>query len=135
MTRPSQRQTEELLLRLAEFGNVVSEALSELTEGDIVSNVSIVTLCVLDLEGPQRPTDIQERTRLSSGGVTKLVDRLQEAGLVTRAYGTVPGDNRGVLVSISDRGRRLVSDFSDVLTARLEDTQVLLKEIDRLLPT
>lgn len=135
MTRPSQRQTEELLLRLAEFGNVVSEALSELTEGDIVSNVSIVTLCVLDLEGPQRPTDIQDRTRLSSGGVTKLVDRLQEAGLVTRAYGTVPGDNRGVLVSISDRGRRLVSDFSDVLTARLEDTQVLLKEIDRLLPT
>lgn len=135
MTRPSQRQTEELLLRLAEFGNVVSEALSELTEGDIVSNVSIVTLCVLDLEGPQRPTDIQERTRLSSGGVTKLVDRLQEAGLVTRAYGTVPGDNRGVLVSISDRGRRLVSDFSEVLTARLEDTQVLLKEIDRLLPT
>lgn len=135
MTRPSQRQTEELLLRLAEFGNVVSEALSELTEGDIVSNVSIVTLCVLDLEGPQRPTDIQDRTRLSSGGVTKLVDRLQEAGLVTRAYGTVPGDNRGVLVSISDRGRRLVSDFSEVLTARLEDTQVLLKEIDRLLPT
>jgi hypothetical protein len=39
---------------------------------------------------------LQELTGLSSGGVSKLLDRMEGAGVVKRAYGGVPGDNRGV---------------------------------------
>ena len=43
---------------------------------------------------------------LSSGGTTARLDRLERAGLVERSPD--PGDRRGVLVSLTERGAELV---------------------------
>lgn len=43
---------------------------------------------------------------LSSGGMTKRLDRLEQAGLVDRLPD--PADRRGRLVALTDRGRELV---------------------------
>ena len=52
------------------------------------------------------PTALMHAMMLSSGGVTKRLDRLAEARLVTRRPD--PDDRRGVLVRLTARGRQLI---------------------------
>jgi DNA-binding MarR family transcriptional regulator len=72
-------------------------------------------LLSIDIFGPQRPGSIGELTGMSSGGTTKLVTRLEEAGLVTRSSGEVPGDRRAVIVSITDEGRTALRAFERIV--------------------
>lgn len=134
MLRGRNRQIAELLLKLAEFGQVVSAALAEVAGESMVSNTHIFVLCRLELHGPQRPTDIMETTGLTSGGVTKLIDRLQAAGWVERLDEGVPDDGRGVVVGMTDAGREQLRAMVRVLSDRLGETEVLVKEVNRLLP-
>jgi DNA-binding MarR family transcriptional regulator len=52
------------------------------------------------------PTDLMEATMLSSGGMTKRLDRLAAAGLVERRPD--PGDRRGTLVRLTRKGRAVI---------------------------
>jgi DNA-binding MarR family transcriptional regulator len=51
------------------------------------------------------PTQLMSATMLSSGGMTKRLDRLVDAGLVERRPD--PADRRGVLVKLTARGKAL----------------------------
>jgi DNA-binding MarR family transcriptional regulator len=53
-----------------------------------------------------RMTDLAERVMMSPSGLTRVVDRLVEAGLVRRERSS--GDARVMLASLSDEGRRVV---------------------------
>lgn len=52
------------------------------------------------------PTQLMRATMLSSGGITKRLDRLVEAGLVLRRAD--PGDRRGTLVRLTRGGRATI---------------------------
>ncbi|WP_167476652.1 MarR family winged helix-turn-helix transcriptional regulator [Nocardia arthritidis] len=49
-----------------------------------------------------RPTELASMTSFSSGGTTKLVDRIERAGLVERRPD--PSDRRATLIAITDAG-------------------------------
>jgi len=51
-----------------------------------------------------RMQELQERSLFTRSGMTRLVDRIEAAGLVRRE--PVPGDRRGVLVVLTPEGRR-----------------------------
>jgi DNA-binding HxlR family transcriptional regulator len=126
----SNAAVERLLLLMSGYGRTVSSAMLEVApEPELAGNVSLVVLCTLDLEGPRRPGVLQEITGLSSGGVSKLLDRMEVAGVVKRTYGGVPGDNRGVLVSITRRGKALVARFTTEVATRLPESRVLVDEV------
>lgn len=57
-------------------------------------------------EGGIRPTTLAARCVMSSGGCTRLVDRLEEAGLVRRT--SHPTDRRGQVVQLTDDGERFL---------------------------
>src|SRR3954451_25174664 len=117
---------ERLLLLMSNYGRMASQAMLEVSpDPELVTNASLVVLCTLDLEGPRRPGVLQELTGLSSGGVSKLHDRMEAAGVVKRAYGAVPGDNRGVLVTITRRGRAVLGRFTAAVSARLPEVRTL----------
>jgi DNA-binding MarR family transcriptional regulator len=70
------------------------------------------------------PTELIRTTLLSSGGLTKRVDRLEEAGLVARRPD--PKDRRGTLVRLSRRGKRVVDR---ALEAHLANEERLLSSM------
>lgn len=53
-----------------------------------------------------RMTDFSEALMISKSGVTQLVDRLQDAGLVRR--GAAPYDRRAILICITPKGRKVL---------------------------
>jgi DNA-binding MarR family transcriptional regulator len=130
MTELSRETSERLIVLLAQYGTAVARAAERIAPSvEAAGNGSLTVLCVLDLDGPSRPGHLQRLTGLSSGGVSKMLDRLGEAKLVRRSYGVVPGDNRGVLVAITPQGRRLIRAIATELGKHLPETKILLKEL------
>ena len=81
-------------------------------------------------EGRLRMIDVSESLRLSKSGVTRLVDRLAERGLVLRA--ACPSDRRVVYAGLTDRGASVlesaaplfVSGLMGLVGGRLEPDQI-----------
>lgn len=68
------------------------------------------------------PTRLTEATLLSSGGTTKRLDRLAEAGLIERLPD--PNDRRGTLVRLTRQGKRVIDR---ALRTHLENERRLLQ--------
>jgi DNA-binding MarR family transcriptional regulator len=96
-----QRVTRLSLLEEASFAQVFAR--HGLTWGEYL------VLATLRRTGPpyrMNPTALYGSVILSSGGMTKRLDRLERAGLVERLPD--PEDRRGRLVALTDRGLALV---------------------------
>ena len=81
-------------------------------------------LATLRRAGPPyrvRPTDFTNALMLTSSGTTKRLDRLEQAGLITRAPD--PDDRRGTLITLTPAGLRLIDAASE---AHLENERRLL---------
>src|SRR5262245_37174792 len=68
-------------------------------------------LCALRRAGPPyrlSPKRLSEALLYSSGGLTKLLERLEARGMITRDAD--PNDGRGVLVSLTPDGMKLGQD-------------------------
>lgn len=119
---------ERLLLQFARFGSGVTRSMAAATdEPDFVTNAPLVVLCLLDPDGPSRPGVIAELVGLTSGGTTKLLDRMEAAGLLCRTYGAIHTDRRGVQVESTARGRTLLRHATAALLAHLPDAAATVK--------
>ena len=79
-------------------------------------------LATIERHGPLTPSELAERERVQRPTVTRVLARLEEAGLVVRAAD--PQDRRCSLVSISDDGRALLGamrERKDAFLARRID--------------
>ena len=134
MPEARHQNAERLLLQFARFGTAVSKSMAEATnQPDFVTNAPLLVLCLLDLDGPTRPGMIADVVDLTSGGTTKLLDRMEAAGLIHRSYGAIDSDHRGVEVELTDRGRTLLREATAALLAHLPDASVTVKEIVSLM--
>jgi DNA-binding MarR family transcriptional regulator len=70
------------------------------------------------------PTQLIETTLLSSGGMTKRLDRLVEEGLVERRPD--PDDRRGTLVRLTRHGKTTIDE---ALEAHLTNEEALLSSL------
>jgi DNA-binding MarR family transcriptional regulator len=75
----------------------------------------LAVLVSLDLFGEMRPTTIAELLGGTTSMATKVVGRLERAGLVVRHLGSIPEDRRAVTVEISDRGRQAIGVCDEIL--------------------
>lgn len=67
--------------------------------------------------GGVRPFEVQDRLLLPQYGLSRLIARLEAAGLVIRAPS--PADGRGQVVTLTDEGRRLRAAMWPVYSAAL----------------
>jgi DNA-binding MarR family transcriptional regulator len=85
------------------------------------SAAALSTLDAVDRLGPQRVTDLVARERITQPGMTSLVSRLADAGLVERRQD--PSDGRATLVAITAAGREHLQSLrqrrAEVLAERI----------------
>lgn len=121
---------QRVVLSLARLNLALSTAAARAAKDpDLASIQPILVLFALDMDGPMRPTGIQELTGLSSGGVTKLVERLEQKGLVSRKAGAVSDDRRGVLVELTRRGRNTVRSMADSMAGALPEARPVATDL------
>ena len=112
---------ETVLLLVAESGQAFSRAWDSVM-GDAASadNYSVIALVTLHQRGSMRPMEIARLTTLTSGGVTKMIDRWEAGGLVTR--GSSPGidDARAVSVAVTSSGSELAERVLAVVAQVIE---------------
>ncbi|MGW7444631.1 MarR family winged helix-turn-helix transcriptional regulator [Kitasatospora sp. NPDC054795] len=70
------------------------------------------------------PGELAAHTMVTTGAMTKRIDRLERAGLVTRR--PAADDRRGRVVALTDAGRRL---FDEAFTAHLRNEHRLLAHL------
>lgn len=66
-------------------------------------------LYALGWHGPSRPSFLAEQVGSGRANVSKVVNRLEESGLVTRTPD--PHDSRSTLVRLTDRGKRAAQEL------------------------
>src|ERR1700712_3797113 len=77
-----------------------------MTSTTIAPEALASALATLDRHGPQSPGELAAHERVQPPSMTRLLTRLEEAGLVTRQ--AHPTDGRQVIVSIAPEGRALL---------------------------
>lgn len=113
-------------------GRRITVALAELdaTIAPVLSRPGSVggamALASLDVDGPVRVGRLAELLGVTSGGATRLVDQLVEAGLVRRVH-DASGDARGVEVSLTSKGERILGEVTDDLGPLLGDLLVAMR--------
>ena len=83
-------------------------------------------LATIERHGPLTPSELAGRERVTRPTVTRVVCRLEEAGLVARAAD--PADGRSALVSVTAAGRALLA------AARTRKDAFLSERVDALTP-
>ena len=94
--------------------------------GDVNAAVALATL---DHLGPCRPRLLADVLHLTSGGASRLIDRLEQAGHVERSRDAVAHDHRGVVVAITPSGVDHLSGLLEPMAARLDDVLGLVRAI------
>jgi len=113
-----------LLVVLARLGSAVTSAMTGTGVAPrLVSNRAAITLCLLELDGPSRATDLADRLGMTRGGTTKLLDRLERAELVTSDRAS--HDRRWRRVAITDHGRGIITTGARHLIDSLAEVPAL----------
>lgn len=74
--------------------------------GEHLSPSSVAALATIERRGPLAPSELAELERVKRPTITRVVARLEEAGLVERTND--PTDGRAFLVSITRQGSELL---------------------------
>lgn len=114
---------------LGRLGRTVHDALAAHTEAEFVGNAEVLVITSLDTQGPLRPSDIAQLTGMTSGGVTKLLDRLEKHGLIVREFGVIPDDRRGTRLLLTDEGEAMADAFARALLSELEAVRQAIEEL------
>jgi DNA-binding MarR family transcriptional regulator len=98
-----------LLARLFRTAHLADAALAQQLAGHELDRGWFDVLAALRRAGSPyalNPTQLMRTMMLSSGGMTKRLDRLAEAGLIERVAD--PNDRRGTLVKLTRRGKTTI---------------------------
>ena len=71
-----------------------------------------VLLALSESSEPSRPRDLLCKVNVTKSGLTRLVDRIEKAGLLERAY--CPSDRRGTFLVITATGRETLARMNPV---------------------
>jgi len=114
LVRESQRQNDR-------FDQAVADYLG-------VSRTEAHCLDVLEQFGPMTAGRLSGLSRLTTGAITKVVDRLENAGYVSRARD--PADRRRVIVDLTPKLRRLAGELYEIPEPLMAEFQTRFSERD-----
>lgn len=120
----------DLIGSLARLGTVMRSALGD-GDGQAPTDdyLAGLVLCHIDLHDDTRPGAIVDVVGLSSGGVTKLLDRLESQGMVVREHGSVAGDRRAVVIRSTAKGRRFLAASTASLAQHVDEIRSVMHSL------
>ena len=86
----------------------------------------VLTNLLLAGESPRSPSDLATTLMVTSGAMTNVLDRLEEAGLVRRVRN--PGDRRSVIVEATEAG---AATWHDAVNELGEDEATVVSALTR----
>jgi DNA-binding MarR family transcriptional regulator len=86
-------------------------------------------LATIERHGPLTPTELAARERVQRPTITRVVCRLEEAGLITRAPD--PADGRSALITATPAGRAVLDEIRTRKDAFLSERLEALGTEDR----
>lgn len=107
------------------FGLRTAETLRN-AAGDNAGALALASLVVG--EGHGRPSTVADAIGLTSGGTTKLLDRLQQQGYLRRAYGP-DDDRRAVELTLTPEGRSRMHTVTELMAPHLPALRQPLADI------
>jgi MarR family 2-MHQ and catechol resistance regulon transcriptional repressor len=130
---PTLDAAEASALRLWVILSRAHEAIARHAEADVARHgLTIAEFGILEAlyhVGPMLLGELQRRILVSSGGVTYLVDRLQERGLVERQ--PCPDDRRARYAALTTEGKRLLARIFPGHARAIEHAMSGLTRADR----
>ena len=125
--RPFQSRREELFVALLRTAAVVRRPVMHAMERRGISMAQYNVLRILRGAGDQGlPTlAIRERMIEEAAGITRLIDKLERAGLVRRDRGA-SADRRRVFCRITDEGLALLAELTGPVAAALDEALAAL---------
>jgi DNA-binding MarR family transcriptional regulator len=97
---------------LRRISNHVSGAFARALEAKQVSVAEWVLLCEIQETPDIRPAGLAEKTGLTRGAVSKVLDKLEDKKWITRR--TLEADSRGQLLSLTQQGRRILPELNEI---------------------
>ena len=116
-------ETEGIVERIHRLERFVDRAMQETLDAFDVSHGEWKVLANLRRAGPPyrgKPGKLAKRLDLSSGAMTNRLDNMEERGLVRRLDD--PDDRRGVIVELTEAGKRL---WDDTVAAQAEKESIV----------
>nr|WP_227411766.1 MarR family transcriptional regulator [Cryobacterium sp. BB736] len=113
--------------RLHRLGNFLTEELVAVYRDFGLGEGDFDVLATLRRSGPPfelAPGELADHTMVTTGAMTKRIDRLVEAGLVTRRRSEA--DGRARVVALTDAGRELIDR---AFTAHVDNEQRLIEPL------
>ncbi len=95
-----------------------------------LSASATLVLVRLHREGPMRVTALAEAEGASQSGMTQLVQRLEQQGLLERC--SDPDDGRACLVKVGEGGRRLWDERAALRKQRIAELLLGLSDDDQM---
>jgi DNA-binding MarR family transcriptional regulator len=117
--------TTDLAHRLRPVLTRLARRMRQAASGDL-SPTQGAALATIDCHGPLTPSELATRERIQRPTATRVLARLEEAGLVERTAD--PADRRSSLVTTSEDGKALLTAIRDRKDA------FLVQRLDRLNP-
>jgi DNA-binding MarR family transcriptional regulator len=125
-----------LLMATVQLGEAMAGSIvARSGDPSLAFNAPIAVITELALRGPRRPSQLASFTGLTSGGVTKLLDRMEDAGVVTRATGMVKRDQRAVVVALTEKGEAFARAIGDGVLDQITLLRSLAAELSTLVDT
>ena len=122
-------KTDEEVQRAFQRLNAMLLTMSAKVAEDTRFTLSEILVCEhLRLDGPLTPKEVGERVGLSSGAVTRLLDRLEERGFTRRA--PHPSDRRKVLMHYVEQEAEVV-ERPLALFAKLNQTVASMSNAEK----
>ncbi|MEN3302948.1 MAG: hypothetical protein V7633_5006 [Pseudonocardia sp.] len=94
-----------------------------------VPPLQLSALATIDLNGPLRLSDLARREAVTAPTMSRVLAALDDNGLVVRAAD--PQDARGVLITLSDKGRTVLEEIRNHRTALVARRLARLDEAQR----
>ncbi|WP_195939623.1 MarR family winged helix-turn-helix transcriptional regulator [Romboutsia sp. 1001713B170131_170501_G6] len=110
------------------YSSLYLEHLKEYASIKNVNKTQLRALMFIKNYGDISMTDLCSKLNIEKGSLTSMVDDLTEKGYVIRNRDL--SDRRKYLISITDRGMDLASDFMEKLSKKLEDKLSQLNDED-----